>query len=1003
MPPKKAQQPQRPPRARSINPVSETGDEDQQEQAPRSAEGMNYGMPVGSPPDKQAFDNQIYPHFAQQQNQAQFQNNLVNMYPRLRSASPPNVGPTLISDPSHRVPASFSNQELPRMTAKYPNMMSQQRYSSEMALSPSPSVSYSGYDYPYQQNQYKHVPEFPIQPLAQTRGYVNPFQGGLAQLLPQVPPALETHRLPLVGLPHRQGLGPEPGSTSGPLDPHIYHGFPAPDVHHGLDFMDQEKTQRHLALYIDDNGRRKGESVSDYRKRTMRAAMNMNLVTRRRPTMPQGLNNQERRRWHNDFVLAQIEHRERIDPNHESYDRDYAQEWYSYQTSRRYYNANQRVRARDRLRRDYEAAGYSNFPDPPENEDSGDDLFTHDEGGVLCDSLGDAPQHGKSSGNAPSSRKPGLQNKGLNRPPNVRGPGRQGQEKKDRISAERCENCAKRNQKCSLKQSGKPCDRCNRLDLPCYDHEIKKRGNKKGNKRGPYNKTNKGKDKSESKQTKNKRERKIADEEEEDDDDEDEEEPELYDDEESDDDDKIMTQPQSGRKRNRASDDEYQEDDRNLKRMATSLTRQQRSAVGQQSIKTGVSQLTLSRPCANCLENGRICSSQGPCTQCLDRSERGCDAEIIDQLYRPEIPRMTTPNRFNGMGASSYPTPSSGGYAERTAQSFDSPTPDNRYAQDIGLHDDSLTRPLAPLTTHQRQIVPIGTAEAVLHDQSGTWMGGRGPASDEAARRYLERNPDDEVLDTNNFFLDAINNGSDNGGSVNASPTTTRSSHNAIDPALVLAENPHLPSSADLMERQAAQPIQLTQNPSHGASNTGGGSPTWSPVNQFIRMVRVPSANFNNLLPCQEPVIEQPQPTCGRIPTKPCDDVRHVFDVCDPCESSARMGLFNIDEVDYALKLTQQHMCRYCADETKTLFSQDPKSKIQGNHCNCIGQLRMAWLCGVHRDDAVQGVGTKALSYGEWRARNLAVDDCPACNARKGDESTGVWVCGACGEKVIAP
>ncbi len=65
--------------------------------------------------------------------------------------------------------------------------------------------------------------------------------------------------------------------------------------------------------------------------------------------------------------------------------------------------------------------------------------------------------------------------------------------------------------------------------------------------------------------------------------------------------------------------------------------------------------------------------------------------------------------------------------------------------------------------------------------------------------------------------------------------------------------------------------------------------------------------------------------------------------------------------------------------------------------------MRMAWLCGAHRDDAVSGVGTKALSYGEWRARNLEFDNCPECNVRKCDESTRVWVCGACGEKVVAP
>ncbi|PMD14443.1 hypothetical protein NA56DRAFT_651009 [Hyaloscypha hepaticicola] len=951
-------------------------------------------MPAGPPPDQQAYDNRIYTQNAQQQNQAQFQHNMVNIDPRLRSASLPSLGPAFNSDPSHRVPASFRNQELPSMTANYPSMMNQKRYFSERplpptpfvrtpsacAVGPSPSASYSGYDYRFQPNQNQYQTPSRIQPVAQSRGYVNPFQGDLAQLLPQVPPVLETRRLPLIGLPQRQGLGPEPGSTLGPLDPYIYHGFPAPAVHHELDFMNQEETQRHLALYIDDNGRRKGESVSDYRKRTIRAAMNMNLVTRRRPPMPQGLNNQERRRWHNDFDLAQIEHRERIDPNHEDYDRDYAEEWHSYQTSRRQYNANQRVRARDRLRGEYEAAGYPNFPDPPEHEDSGDDLFTHDEGGVLCNILGDAPQRGKSFKHAPSDREPGLQNKGLERPPTARGPSEQGQEKKDRISAERCENCAKRNQKCSLKQSGKPCDRCNRLGLPCKDHQIKQRGNKQGNIRGPYNKRNKGKDKSESKQTKNKRGQKIAEEEEE--------EPELNDDEESEDDDENM-QPQCVRKRNRPSDDEEQQDERNPKRMATrsSLTLQQKSSVGQQSLRTRVSNLTLSRPCANCAENGRICSSERPCTQCLDRGERDCGGDLIDQPYRPEIRHMTPPTRFNGMGASSYPTPSSAGYADRRAQSFDSPTPGNGYAQDIELHDDVSTRPLAPIITHQRQIVPIATAEAVLQDQSETWMGGRGPATDEVARRYLERIPDDEVLDTNNFFIDAITDRSDNGGSVNASPTLNRTSHNAIDPALGSAENPHLPSSADLTERQAA--LKQTQNPSHGASNIGG-TPTRSPVNQFIRMVRVPSPDFNNLLPCQEPVIDQPQPTCGRIPTKTCDDVRHVFDVCDPCESSARIGPFNLDEVEYALKLTQQHMCRYCADETKTKFSRDPNSEIQGNHCHCIGQLRMAWLCGVHRDDAVQGVGTKALSYGEWRARNLAFDDCPACNARKGDESTRV-------------
>jgi hypothetical protein len=978
-------------------------------------------MPAGRPPDQNAYNDHAYGLPAQQLDPNQFQH---DMFPQPQSATTSNLGPAFGAPLNQALPRSITNLgSLPSMTAGaiFPNTMHQQGNFGSGYILPTPPGYVpgllgpvlgggpfgTGYGPPYQQNPSQFAGYGTANP-SQYNPYTDPNR---TQYPPPAgfPDQRQCAPLQLIGFPtHR--YQPIPGSSSGALDPNVYGNFPAPTKHETLNFQDPNEGLRQLLYYVDDGPQRAGESWEDYRERRNRCAQNMFTVYRP-PRLALSGTRQERMRQLARYNFDEAEHRDRLDRNRpDTYDRTYEQGWRAWQAKRRAYNARRRTQHRERLRREYENHGFPNFPDPPDYENSGDELWTHDGLGPLPPTSNGASQdRGNSRGrrprqqgrnNAQSGQNSRQSTQGSNRPLNEGGLSGQAQGP-PLISRDRCKTCARAKVKCTIQATGKPCDRCHDRDIPCEDHIMGRRGVKSGDKRGQYNKN---KDKTTTKQPKKKQKSKKAvdtEEEEEEEDLEstdDDEEPELNDDEEDEeepesdaDEDEGMEErpetpptppPRNEKKRGRDPPDDEAQDEwepkrRTTRRMAArntldpSPTPRKKSHNQNPTRRRNGMPASSFRPCANCRANGRHCDNERPCTQCLNHGERDCGGEVFNQPYRPEIPHMTTPTRAYRPGTSTYPTPNSGSYTGRPAQGFEFPRPVTGYFQPRGMIDETI-RPLGSLISLQRQNVPNATAWGVLQENSRTWRGGRDPATAEAARNYRERDFGDQILD----------------------PT---SADNLINPALRTAENPYLPSSADLRVTRAPQAAQQTHNPNNRAQ-------TQPVVNHFIGIARIPSANnFNDLLPCQEPKIEQPQPICGDIPTKPCNDIRHVFNVCKPCETIGRAGEFGLDEEAYSLSMTQQPMCRYCADNTKTQFNQNPNSGIQGNDCLCMGQLRMAWLCGLHRGEAHKRVNARAQSYEEWRIRNDANGNCPVCSSRKGDDSTRVWICGSCGEKVVAP
>lgn len=145
---------------------------------------------------------------------------------------------------------------------------------------------------------------------------------------------------------------------------------------------------------------------------------------------------------------------------------------------------------------------------------------------------------------------------------------------------------------------------------------------------------------------------------------------------------------------------------------------------------------------------------------------------------------------------------------------------------------------------------------------------------------------------------------------------------------------------------------------------------------------------------------------CGKVPTKPCDNLTHAFyNVCEPCVGIARKDMdgLGIDWADSAVPLTQQHMCSHCADDVKKQVIQDPECGVQARQCLCIGQVKMAWLCAVHRDDALNRVYARAGLQDQRRVSEYLYGKCPVCNVSDSDANTEVWICAACGETVVGP
>ncbi|KAH8769536.1 hypothetical protein BGZ57DRAFT_897983 [Hyaloscypha finlandica] len=503
--------------------------------------------------------------------------------------------------------------------------------------------------------------------------------------------------------------------------------------------------------------------------------------------------------------------------------------------------------------------------------------------------------------------------------------------------------------------------------------------------------------------------KKVVDEEDEDNEEDEEDMPELNDDDESDDEQPPLSPPppplrRSTRKRHRdpAPDDDQQEEPelRPKKRRAVANTesgkrntptpRQQprekpnnRSSERRRIAHTrrGLrSDPCPDNQCSTCKKNLRSCDGNRPCQECLIHGELDCDAEIFDQPYRPSRDMMTTPVR-NQQSRTGYPTPVSRG----PRQTYDAPAPSSSMvSQDMETIDVDAP-PLQDYLNSQRRIVPNATAEAVREEASGGWRGGRETADADADAEDIEKLGEDVTLGEPDFFSNEV----DIRSQSNANTTRNNTSDNAADQerAPGQSQNPALPAYDGRTARQQAQSSRAITNP----------------VNPHIRIMRAPSNNPPDMSKrCDEPISPPDGPKCKERPTRSCDWIGHAwYNVCKDCDGNARAGDLGLNEA--ILAQTQNHMCSECAQETKIRFTQHPTSEIQARECLCIGQIRMAWLCGTHRNEATQYIEGRAKFFEHSRKTRGLYGRCPVCDDREGDDSTGVWECGACRETVIAP
>ena len=177
----------------------------------------------------------------------------------------------------------------------------------------------------------------------------------------------------------------EGDTTSGPLDEITYAAF-RPGDHEVLMYEDPLELARQYLFYVDIGPQRPGETDMDFRRRHLRATINMQQEHRRRPPVPQypvGDRNRAERR----LRALEEEHRNRLNFASQEYDPAYAAKWHSDQQARRARNRARRIAAVTRLRNEYQGESFGNwrdFPRPPEPDDSGDELWSHDMYGPLA-------------------------------------------------------------------------------------------------------------------------------------------------------------------------------------------------------------------------------------------------------------------------------------------------------------------------------------------------------------------------------------------------------------------------------------------------------------------------------------------------------------------------------------------------------------------------------------------------------------------------------------------
>jgi hypothetical protein len=834
------------------------------------------------------------------------------------------------------------------------------------------------------------------------------------------------------------------------------HGhFPIPLAHEELAYSNPPEWERQMLYYVDDGAQRVGESWDDYLRRASRAIVHMGIEVRRRPAPPPNQDRQAQRRWQANIELQEADHRDWMDPTDEAYNPRYAMKFLAEADAQRARNAQRRATAAALLRREFAAIGYRNFTHSLAPDESSDELFTHDHDsrplfgdGGLSRGTGSQPSRGRAPqprkgvrprrgtalqptrgsrpprGGAGQPRGSTRETRGPNHPLQAGGLGGQGQgvdeeaeeEYEEEYSEHRCLPCGKRKIGCSVQKTGFPCDNCKRTGRNCVRLPLGKRGVKSGDRRGGYNKSDVQRRKEEDKRREGggrRGRKKVVDEEDEDDEEDEEDIPELNDDDESDDE-----QPppppsppppppsSSRRKRHREPTPDYDQQEepepRPKKRKAVANTesgtrntpnpRQQprekpnnRSSGRRRIVQPG--RVSLSGPdnwCSTCKKNLRSCDGNRPCQECLIHGEVDCNAETVDQPYRPPRETMTTPLR-NQPSMTGYPTPVSGG----PRQTYDAPAPSSSMvSQDMETIDVDAP-PLQDYLNSQRRIVPNATAEAVREEASGGWRGGRETTN--ANAEDIENPSEDVTLGAPDFFSNEV----DIRSQSNANTTRNNTSDNAADPerAQGPSQNPALPA----YDGTTAAPGPQARQQAHSSRAIT------NPVNPHIGIMRAPSNNSPDMSKrCDEPIPPPDGPKCKERPTQSCDWIGHAwYNVCKDCDGKAGAGDFGLDEV--VLAQTQNHMCSECAQGTKIGFTQHPTSEIQARECLCIGQIRMAWLCGTHRNEATQYVEGRAKFFEYSRKTRGLYGKCPVCDDREGDDSTGVWECGACRETVIAP
>jgi hypothetical protein len=836
--------------------------------------------------------------------------------------------------------------------------------------------------------------------------------------------------LPLIGFPQTQNRQIEHGSSAGPLDPGVHGHLPIPFAHEELAYSNPPEWERQMLYYVDDGAQRVDESWDDYLRRASRAIVHMGIEVRRRPAPPPNQDRQAQRRWQVNIELQEADHRDWMDPSDEAYNPRYAMSFLAENDALGARNAQRRATAAALLRREFAAIGYRDFTHSLAPDESSDELFTHDydsrplfgDGGLSRGSSSQ-PSRGRAPqprGGAGQPRGSTRETRGPNHPLQAGGLGGQGQaedeeaeEKYEEYSEHRCLPCGKRKIGCSIRKTGLPCDNCKRTGRNCVRKPIGKRGVRSGDRRGGYNKSEAQRRKEEDKRREGggrRGRKKVVDEEDQDDDEDEEDIPELNDEQPPL---PPSPPPPSGptRKRHREPtlDDDQQEESepRPKKRREVANTgsgtrntpnpcQQPREKPNNRS--SGRRRIVQTRRvpqndpypdnwCSTCKKNLRSCDGNRPCQECLIHGEVDCDAEIFDQPYRSPRETMATPVR-NEPNMTGYQTPVSGG----PRHTYDAFAPSSSMvSQDMEMIDVDAP-PLQDYLDSQKRIVPNATAEAVREEASEGWLGGRETA--DANAEDIEKLSEDVTLSGPDSFSNEV----DIRSQSNANRNRNNSSDNAADPGRAPgpSQNPALPAYDGTTTAPAVLGPQARQQAQSSRAIT-------NPVNPHIGIMRAPSNKAPDMSKrCDEPIPPPNGPKCKERPTQSCDWIGHAwYNVCKDCDGKARAGDFGLDEV--VLAQTQNHLCSECAQETKLRFIQHPTSEIQARECLCIGQIRMAWLCGTHRNEASQYVEGRAKFFENSRKTRGLYGKCPVCDDREGDDSTGVWECGACRETVIAP